>query len=623
MSTCRWLLLMLLVAGGSASAQDPSRTDGWVVLAADEYRALRARAFPSTPDPAPPPVDAALTRVDYDLRVGTAGDSVSGQARLAIDVLRQGWVSVQIPGGLLVRDARIDGRPTALVDGNPPRVLLSRPGRSILTLDVVLPLTVQGGVETIALPSSGSALSSVTLVVPRTGVDLTASGGLIGEQGEAGGESRWVAHGAAGRPMALSWKRKADDRRGTLPLRTRANVTQLVTFGEDSTQVQASVQVEVTQGLAREVAVTVPAGMMVNQVSGASVADWSVDRGVLTVSFLEPVGGQTSVVLNGEVRTARDGAIAVPLLRVPSAERETGGVAVDVGGPGEIGERQPRGLEPSDPSDLGDIVAGRESPSMAVFRFTPMSGGAPRALTVNLTRYTDKAVLVANVEEARYDALLTADGKRLVRARYAVRNNQRAFLAVSLPPGATLWSASLAGAAVRPGVSPTGALLLPLRKGRASEAAPIFLVEVMYLERGDAFRDKGDVRLGLPAIDLPISRTGLTVFHSPLFDLDAQPGAFRVSSDTGERTEVMRAADMPAPPPVAAAETAPADFRDKDAKVLLDQLRKEAVRVRQGAVPIAIQFPSIGPSIFFESELTAEAQSPSIALRVRQTGGGR
>lgn len=617
-------LVLGVIAGASlTSAQEPPRTDGWVVLAADEYRALRARAFPSTPDPAPPPVDAALTRVDYDLRVAATGDSVSGQARLAIDVLRQGWVSVQIPGGLLVRDARIDGRPTALVDGNPPRVLLSRAGRSILTLDVVLPLSTQSGVEAVALPSSGSALSSVTLVVPRTGVDLVVSGGLIGEQAEAAGESRWVVHAAAGRALALSWKRKADDRRGTLPLRTRARVTQLVTFGEDATQVQASVQVDVTQGLARDVAVAIPAGLMVNQVSGASVADWNVDRGVLTVTFLEPVADQTSVVLTGEVRTARDGAMAVPLVRVPAAERETGGVAVDVGGPGEIGERQPRGLEPSDPSDLGDIVAGRESPSMAAFRFTPMSGASARALTVNLTRYTDKAVLVANVEEARYDALLTADGKRLVRARYAVRNNQRGFLAVSLPSGATLWSAALAGTAVRPGISPTGALLLPLRKGRANEAAPLFVVEVMYLERTEAWHDKGDVTLVLPAIDLPISRTGLTVFHSPMFGLDVQPGAFRVSNDSGERTDAMRAADLPAPPSSPAAPPAlPGDARDRDAKALLDQLRKEAGRVRQGVVPIAIQFPSIGPSIFLESELTAEAQSPSVVLRVRQ-GGGR
>ena len=78
------------------------------------------------------------------------------------------------------------------------------------------------------------------------------------------------------------------------------------------------------------------------------MADWSVDAGTLTVNFLEPMPTQTSFVVTGEVHTPREGAIAVPLVRVPSAERETGGVAVDVVGPGEIGERQPRGLEPAD-----------------------------------------------------------------------------------------------------------------------------------------------------------------------------------------------------------------------------------------------------------------------------------
>ena len=81
------------------------------------------------------------------------------------------------------------------------------------------------------------------------------------------------------------------------------------------------------------------------------------------------------MVVSGEWRGPREGGIAIPLVRVPAAERETGGVAVDVAWPGDIGGHQPRGLEPADPADLGDIVAGRETPSMVAFRLTPMTGG--------------------------------------------------------------------------------------------------------------------------------------------------------------------------------------------------------------------------------------------------------
>ena len=73
---------------------------------------------------------------------------------------------------------------------------------------------------------------------------------------------------------------------------------------------------------------------------------------------------------------------------MPGAERENGGVAVDVVGAGEITHRQPRGLDPADPADLGDILEGRESPSMVAFGFKPLAGDAPRTLTVGVSRYS-------------------------------------------------------------------------------------------------------------------------------------------------------------------------------------------------------------------------------------------
>src|ERR671911_190699 len=79
-----------------AGAQAPAPPDGWVVLPLDEYRALRERGL-AQPPPTNMPVDATLTRVDYDLRVDN--ESVAGRALLTIDVLRDGWTRVQIPAG--------------------------------------------------------------------------------------------------------------------------------------------------------------------------------------------------------------------------------------------------------------------------------------------------------------------------------------------------------------------------------------------------------------------------------------------------------------------------------------------------------------------------------------------
>ena len=639
-------LIVCLSAATIARAQAPN-AEGWVVLPVDEYSALRARANPGAPLPLPPPVDATLTRVDYDLRVDA--DAVAGRALLTVDVLREGWVKVPIPAGLMVRDARLDGQPVALVEGPPAHVLLNRAGRVILALDISLPLASAGGAESIALPPSSAALSRATLTLPRGGVELTVNGGFISERSESAAESRWTALGRITQPLAFSWKRKVDDRRAEQPLRLRARVASVIGLGEEVSTITSSVRVEVQQGLARDVSLAVPAGMAINQVNGPTVADWEISGGLLRVRLLDPVATDVAFVVVGESRLPGDGEITVPLMRVPAAERETGGIAVSVLGAGEIEKHQVRGLEPADVSELADVVAGRESPSMVAFRLRPIAGADARSLHVAVKRYTPQAVLIANVEEARYRALAAEDGLVLVEARYAVRNNQRSFLKVTLPQRATMWSASVAGRPARPGVAGGQAVLLPLEKGRAGEDAPAFVVQVTYLQQVDAWTDKAPTRLDLPVLDLPISRTGLELHHSPRFRVVPQPGAFRLESDPGVFVDVLRPgfgyqgvgsglaggvaggvgggmagapAATPAPMPASPAlraEVSEDAIRTSALKQLIDRYRDEGSgRTVTGALPVEVTFPDLGPVVFMASELTPESQAPSIDLAIRR-----
>jgi len=597
-----------------AFAQTAVTPDGWVVLPVDEYRALRERANPQPPQPASPPVEATLTRIDYDLRAD--GESIAGRALLTIDVLRDGWTRVQIPSGLMVRDARLDGQPVSLVGGPPPHVLLSRAGRVVLTLDIVIPLTTAAGTESIALPSSSAPISRATLVLPRSGVDLNVAGGFIADRAETATESRWTAFGRPGQALTLSWKRKVDDRRAEQPLRTRARITSVVGLGEDLSQVAANVRIEVLQGVARDVSLALPPGLVVNQVNGATVADWDINGGTLRVRLLDPVASEVSFVVQGDTRAPREGSIAIPLIRVPSAERESGGVAVDVVGAGEIAERQTRGLDPADPGDLGEIVAGRESPSMIAYRWRPLPGNEARSLSVTVVRYTPQAVLIANVEEARYRALASEDGGLLVEARYAVRNNQRSFLKVTMPPGSTLWSAKVSGRPIRPGVAEGDAVLLPLEKGRAGEDAPTFVVDLVYLQRVETWIDKGRARVDLPALDLPVSRTGLELHYSPRYRVELQSGSFRLEEDAGPFAEALRrplSASVSGAMPVVDAGNA------SKLQALVDRFRAETGgRTVAGALPVTVTFPQFGPSMFLASELTAESQVPQVELSFKR-----
>jgi len=120
--------LLLFCPAGPLFAQDANHSPGWVVISVPEYRALRVKAYPAEREPEPPPVDATLTRVDYDLRVDT--DLASGRAILTVDVLKNGWVRVPIPAGLFVREARLDGKSLSLAPSSPGKAAsqLSAPG---------------------------------------------------------------------------------------------------------------------------------------------------------------------------------------------------------------------------------------------------------------------------------------------------------------------------------------------------------------------------------------------------------------------------------------------------------------------------------------------------------------
>src|SRR5689334_23574512 len=654
-------LATFLMAALTASAQTPApqlsadlaHSPGWVVISVDDYQNLRTRAFPTERDPEPPPVDATLTRVDYDLRI--AGELATGRASLTVDVLKDGWVRVPIPSGLLVREARLDGKLVSLVSASGKgasqlSAVLAHAGRAVLLLDIALPVNASAGEERISLPSTSSGVTRAAVQLPRQGVDVKLMGGLLTEKTETGDESKWLAYARGNEPLTFTWHRKIEDHHITLPLRQRGSLTQLTSLGEDATSLYTEVNLEVTQGAAKEARIQLPENITINQVSGAMVADWEVKAGELIVSFLEPVEQSARFVITGETKTARDGHVEIALLRLLNMERDTGGVAVEVLGAGEIKDLKTQGLENADATELGDYVAGRQSPSMVAFRFRSGDAKASRSLAVDVARYAQQAVLMANIEEARYRVLLSKEGKSLVQAQYAIRNNSRNFLKITLPAGAAIWSASLAGKPVRPGQSPDGSLLLPLEKSRAGEESPAFVLEIFYLVRLTAWTDKGKATLALPAVDLPVSRTGLLLYHPPLFKLAAEPRAFRVEA-------------YEAPTSAAFVELATKEFgpeygrsagsivningsgfsnnglrgrnndqsvdgqnnNDKATQTLVDNFKTKSLGGRGAKVlPIRPSFPAFGPSIFLVSELTAENHAPALEFnyqRDKKDGG--
>ena len=605
-----------------ATAQPPA--DGWVVLPVDEYRSLRERALPPPPPPPAPPVDATLTRVDYDLRID--GDAVAGRALLTIDVLKRRLDARADSAGLhgarraARRSAGLARRRTAAARAADTRRPIRADARHRAAAGRVGRHRIDRAAR-VAVADRRARRSRCRKAAStcRSPADSSPSAPRTAS------ESRWTAYRPAesGDDAVVEAKGRRSPRRAAAP-RSRARDASWSDWARTCAQISAAVRVEVLQGLAREVVLALPAGLVVNQVNGATVGDWEIERRTAARRGCSSRSAtEVSFVVSGRDARAARRRDCVPLVRMPSAERETGGVAVDVVGAGEIGGRQARGLEPADPSELGDIVAGRESPSMVAFRHRPLAGSEPRALAVAVVRYTPQAVLVANVEEARYRALAPRTAGCSCEARYAVRNNQRSFLKVTLPRGSAVWSAAGRRAADPARASPStmpcccrsrrGA---PARRRRpsSSSSSTCSAIDGVDRPRARAARvcRRSICRSRAPASSCTTRRASASSRSRARFARTADPGIVRGGAASNRR-RLLAGAIAPTP----AGRGAP-----RGLQALVDRYREGAGgRTVVGSLPVHVTFPAFGPSIFLASELTAEGRGAVVDLTLQASEG--
>jgi hypothetical protein len=134
---------------------------------------------------------------------------------------------------------------------------------------------------------------------------------------------------------------------------------------------------------------------------------------------------------------------------------------------------------------------------------------------------------------------------------------------------------------------------------------------VVYLNKGTVWEQRGTAGVPLPALDLPVSRTALDLYHSPLYRVSAEPGAFHVAPfEKPAWSEPSSPLNQPVPviaanvPQVAAGTQA-----------LVDAFRGSAtVRPSVDATPLHAEFPAGGASLFLLAELTGEGKAPVLQV---------
>ncbi|MFK8000045.1 MAG: hypothetical protein AB8H86_10625 [Polyangiales bacterium] len=286
-----------------------------------------------------------------------------------------------------------------------------------------------------------------------------------------------------------------------------AQVDTLVSLGDVSTTIATRVEVDVKSGSLTELALRMPEGLSLLEVSAPSLRRYvlSDDGRTLNIELTQPMEGRFTVELLCDRITGQEEELSIPLLGAAGAEVERGRVGVEALAPFQVDMASAEHLSPIDASELPEpLLLRTDNPILHAFRYAQATE-APR-FSVRITRHEEIQTRNATVDEAHYSTLYTRDGVAVTSARFVMHNRRQQFLRVTLPEGAEVWSASVDGHAQTPalesGDGDEATVLLNI-----VSAAEGFDVQLVYATRVPALGAAGRLYAELPELDIVVTRT--------------------------------------------------------------------------------------------------------------------
>jgi len=589
-------------------------------------------------EPAPP--------VDYALGRGTLTGALDDgrfdlTATYPLSVLKKGWVLCPlVDTSAPLADVLIDGRTAPVTDyGGKVSLVLKGPAAYTLVMRFRLTAPMRPGPGAVSLQLPQAAGQVLTVNAGKKFSGLTVDGATMSRD-------------ASGRTVAILTSDQltlrytvAMEKKEVEPEKLQPKVlvenSTLISIDEGFIRAVVQLAYEVRHAPVNEFKIAIPEGFDVADCSGTSLAGWKLDEAsrTLTASVGFEVKGAYSLTIVLE-RSTKEMSFSFPLpgIQAQGVEREHGFFAVQVTGGVEVTlSDEVKGLQVIDAKELpSGLRSGATNPIVLSLKYLRH----PFSASLKVVRHETQPVLGAAIDTANYVVQLTEDGDCVTQAVYTVRNNRKQFLEVALPESdeIVLWSSFVAGKPVRPSKSGEGKILLPLEKsGYAGSQLKSFAVELIYYSNLDtSLHPVGVVHLNMPEVDLPISRSMLSVFAPARYKYSRIGGSMRERyvppklPELGLLAPAKRMAEGK-PRAVPAEKKAKAERYYEDSRLLsaagemeLQQVEAEQVfrqRIRKaqeaqdktGALPARFSVPKEGASMRF-SELLTVGESSDLRL---------
>jgi len=507
------LTALLLTSSRSTLAQQrdilPLPSSGNVTLSLDEYNRLVTLAAKPVKTSDRFPLNYAIQRAELKFHVTT--DSVLGSVQLEGETYTKNSTKVGLTSGMTILDARQDGKllPLQLENGMHTAVL---PGASnfSVALDAGLPLGIEAGRASFAIPVPDAGSARLSLVVPGDHTNVRISPGLITNRSSANGQTSVEATLVPGVTATIWWT----TREVTIPtvpreVRFLSDIKTLLSVSESDLRIAALADITVVQGDPAQFTLIVPKGYEVTSVTGNTLESSETQDNQLILNVTNPAQRSHEFLISIE-KSVTDSKADAPFLAFNNTQRETGEALVEGSGTMDLTANESGSLKRMDVKEVNPYLRSLSRfPLQAAFRYHRQPSEPP-SLGLEWTRFPDSSVLAAIAERAVVTTLVTVEGKSLTEVRLTVKNQAQPFLKVDLPSGASIVSADVAGEKVKPVQGSDGARVPLLRPGFRPTCS--YVVSFVFLHSGAPFAKKGGSDLSLPKMDVPINLLQWEVF---------------------------------------------------------------------------------------------------------------
>ena len=450
-------------------------------------------------EPEPPHVEAWAQRRTLKVKVEKDGLVVRG--RWTIRAAKPSWFAGGLfKAGVHIRRARWNGAPAGLWEGSEGTMVVGRVGAkpAVLEVEAFVPgastreLALMGATEGEVELVSDEPLRVVTDGMPvlRDGTRFTTSAAVfrLERPPEGAADERTIAMGQIGIGL---------------------------TVGDDALRGQAHLRYVVRKGKLERLALDIAQLGEDLELEGVNVESWKRDGNRVDVVLRKPAESTVDLTLKWSRALAKttESKVALPVIEPRNVFRSES--TLQLARDGEVDAVPEVGgwsavASAALPAWGKGLVEG--SPTAAYRR---AGAGYKGKAKLDLYRFEAVAGPPMVVEIADLLMATSAEGRRLIRARYEVRNERAPFLEVRPPPGMKPIGAWVLGEAVRAApVDGAWRIALP-RSIETLDGLITFPVVVAFFGDETKWKRREKRELALPTVSAPVNVNRVTL-HLPL-----------------------------------------------------------------------------------------------------------